>query len=261
MPNSADVIGRLLNGVLSSRSAGRVQNAVGPGGLGATDNPLSALFGSLGGGTPTGPSGSGGLAEMATRFLGGMRQNRAAAGGVGAVAGFLLGGGRPSGALQGGALGLLGSLALTALSKSGQQAPPQSIDALPPTMRPVTTDLDRADSESRADLLLNAMIQAAKADGEIDETEIARIRDKLDADGTDATDLQRLLALMQAPLDLDSLVVKINDVETAAEVYAASVLAIDIDTDEERAYLAELAKRTGLDQATVNQLHQLLGVG
>lgn len=260
MANSSDLIGSLLANVLNSKSGARLDSALGPNGLGAADNPLSSLLNSLGaGGAAGGRSQGGGLAELAGKFLGTMQQNKAAAGGIGALAGMLLGGSRGS-AVKGGALALLGSLAMSALAKSGQVQPPERVEDLPPSLKPVQSDIDAAEADSRADLILNAMVQAAKADGHIDEAESKRIQGKLAEDGVDAAELRRLMGLMQAPLDLDSLVTKINDVETAAEVYAASVLAITLDTDAERAYLAELAQRTGLDAATVAHIHRMLGI-
>ena len=257
MANSADLIGQLLGGVLNPNSGQRLDRALGPSGLGAADNPLAKIFGQLSGGQ--GGAAAGGLAEMATRFGQTLQQNKAAAGGVGALAGLLLGGTRGA-AVKGGALALLGSLAMSALAKSGRLQAPASAQELPPSLKPVQTDLDAADVDARADLLLNAMVQAAKSDGHIDDAEMQKIQGKLTEGGVDAAELKRLMALMQAPVDMDALVVKINDVETAAEVYAASLLAVNVDTDQERRYLAELAQRTGLDAATVRHIHDMLGI-
>jgi uncharacterized membrane protein YebE (DUF533 family) len=255
MAKTSDLIGRLLDGVLTQRSGARGDAALGSGGLRAPNSQVHQILNLLG--QPA--AGSGGLGGLARRFRGNLQQSRGTSAGAGALAGVLLGGDRRA-ALQGGALGLLGSLALSALAQSGRQQPPSQVADLPPSLKPVTSDLDRADADSRADLLLNAMVQAAKADGHIDDAEMEKIRGKLEEDGVDPQELRRLMALMRAPLDLDSLVVKVNDVETAAEVYAASILTISVDTEEERAYLAELAERTGLDAATVKELHRMVGL-
>ena len=45
----------------------------------------------------------------------------------------------------------------------------------------------------------------------------------------------------------------------AAEVYAASILAIDADSEQERRYLAELAAALHLDAETVRHLHRMTG--
>jgi uncharacterized membrane protein YebE (DUF533 family) len=64
---------------------------------------------------------------------------------------------------------------------------------------------------------------------------------------------------MTRPLDIDGLAAEARTPAVAAEVYAASILAIDIDTEAERQYLRELARRLGLDAGTVQRLHQLTG--
>ena len=48
--------------------------------------------------------------------------------------------------------------------------------------------------------------------------------------------------------------------ELAVQVYAASLLAIEVDTAAERAYLRDLAARLGLDASAVARVHQALGV-
>jgi uncharacterized membrane protein YebE (DUF533 family) len=45
----------------------------------------------------------------------------------------------------------------------------------------------------------------------------------------------------------------------AAQIYAASLLAIQVDTQEERDYLRVLAGKLGLEPAVVAQLHGALG--
>ena len=64
---------------------------------------------------------------------------------------------------------------------------------------------------------------------------------------------------LRQPLDLDAFVAQIPNQEAAAQVYAASLLAIEVDTPQEQAYLADLAKKTGLDAAVVANIQQTLG--
>jgi uncharacterized membrane protein YebE (DUF533 family) len=47
---------------------------------------------------------------------------------------------------------------------------------------------------------------------------------------------------------------------SAVEVYAASVLAIEVDTPAEREYLRRLAQGLGLEDRTVQRLYATLGV-
>jgi uncharacterized membrane protein YebE (DUF533 family) len=46
----------------------------------------------------------------------------------------------------------------------------------------------------------------------------------------------------------------------ARRVYTVSLLAIEVDTDAERAYLKVLADRLGLDPATVEGIHNDFGL-
>jgi uncharacterized membrane protein YebE (DUF533 family) len=68
------------------------------------------------------------------------------------------------------------------------------------------------------------------------------------------------MAEMARPLDLASLVGQVRGPEEAVEVYAASLLAIEVDTAAERDYLARLARSLGLDAGVVGEVHRALGV-
>ena len=45
--------------------------------------------------------------------------------------------------------------------------------------------------------------------------------------------------------------------ELAAQVYSASLMAIEVDTDAERRYLDKLAKAIGLNSNVINNIEQL----
>ncbi len=103
------------------------------------------------------------------------------------------------------------------------------------------------------------MIDAAKADGRVDASERQRIVAKAQEGGADpeaAAFLERELA---RPADPDGLATEARDPVVAAQVYAASLLAIQVDTQEERDYLRVLAGKLGLEPAVVAQLHAALG--
>lgn len=113
--------------------------------------------------------------------------------------------------------------------------------------------------EERAFLLLRAMIAAAKADGDVDPEERARILGRLKAAGADAR-IQRFVETELArPVDLYAITSGVRDAATAAEVYAASLVAIRVDTEAERRYLDHLAMRLGLDRAKVEAIDRKLG--
>ncbi len=109
-----------------------------------------------------------------------------------------------------------------------------------------------AASEENARLMIRAMIQAAKSDGEIDEAERKIILDHL----SDASDEQ--IAFVQealdAPVDPMALARDTSDA-MRAQVYSAALMAISVDTEAERTYLRGLAQALQLSDETVAQLH------
>lgn len=104
-------------------------------------------------------------------------------------------------------------------------------------------------------MLLRAMIAAAKADGHIDATEQAAIFGQIDRLDLRAEDKAFVIDELRAPLDVDAIARSAHTVEEAAEIYAASLLAISIDNAAERGYLALLAARLNLDKGLVAHLH------
>ena len=64
---------------------------------------------------------------------------------------------------------------------------------------------------------------------------------------------------MQAPVDVDNLVANTPE-GLGQQVYAMSVMAIDLDTGDEAQYLHKLATAYGMQAAEVNDIHAQLGV-
>jgi uncharacterized membrane protein YebE (DUF533 family) len=191
-------------------------------------------------------------------------ENPLAAGGIGAVLGSLVGGGGDSlkGALGGGALAMLAGVAMKALTSGGQAQDANAFSggSAPLGLKtPETPDQEQA-LEHKASLVVKAMINAAKSDGEVDPQEMQRIVGKLKESGMDHEAQQWVMAELGKPLDLDAFVAEIPGPEDAAQVYAASLLAIEVDTDAERAYLKQLAQATGLNRAVVQYINQTMGV-
>ena len=104
------------------------------------------------------------------------------------------------------------------------------------------------------------MISAAKADGQIDQAEMQKIIGKIAPTQVTAEEKQFVLDQIAAPIDVAGLAAEARSPAQAAEVYAASLLAIDVDTDAERSYLRRAGRALRLDAATVAQLHQMTGV-
>jgi uncharacterized membrane protein YebE (DUF533 family) len=123
-----------------------------------------------------------------------------------------------------------------------------------------TSDEASSPEQARAMLLVHAMIAAAKADGEVDPEERARIVARLKAVGCEESAQRFIEEELAKPLDLYAITAEVRDVATAAEVYTASVAALQVDTEAERRYLETLALRLGLDRAAVEGVHTSLGL-
>ena len=254
MPNFGDMIGAFL------------QNASAPSGENRMGNILEELTQGLGG--SAGAQGGGGMLDQIMGAVkGGLSsaaENPAAAGGIGAVIGSLLGGGGDSvkGALGGGALAMLAGVAMKALMNGGQAegASPFSGGSMPLGLKQPETQDEQQALEHTAALILKAMINAAKSDGEISADEAQRILGKLKEAGMDESAQQWVMDEMRRPIDLDSLVREIPNQQVAAQVYAASLFAIEVDSQGEQRYLADLAARTGLNQRVTQELHRAVGV-
>jgi uncharacterized membrane protein YebE (DUF533 family) len=213
-------------------------------------------------------AGPGGLGDLLGQVMGavqgglaGAAQSPGQAGGIGAILGGLLGGGGDSvkGALGGGALAVLASIAFKALQGAGQAPAGDPGSRLTRLTAPATPDQQQA-AEATAQLILKGMISAAKADGQIDEAEMQRIVGKLQDVGMDEDTRGWVLNEMRQPLDLDALAAEIPDQQAAAEVYAASLLAIEVDTDAERSYLARLAQKTQVHPQVAQHIQQAMGL-
>jgi len=104
--------------------------------------------------------------------------------------------------------------------------------------------------------LLRAMIAAAKSDGHVDPQEQARIFGEMDKLSLSPEDKAFVMDELRAKLDIDAVADAASSPEEAAEIYAASLLAVDVDNAAERGYLAMLAARLKLDDALVAHLQQ-----
>jgi uncharacterized membrane protein YebE (DUF533 family) len=267
----SDLLGAMMQSGMAPSSNQRLQNAFG-GGSGGLLESLGGLLGgqrSSGGlgdvlsGMLGGGGGGGGLGGMLGDVLNqageaaGGKQNLAL-GGLGALLGSLLGGGGKSlgGALGGGLMALLGTMAFKALQGSGQ-----STGRVPLGLVEPQTEAEREELENRSELVLMAMINAAKADGKIDEGEAHRIVGKLQETGADAEGQRYVLDLMRRPMETETLISAAEGhPNLAAELYAASLMAIEVDTPAERTYLGKLASGLGLTPQVIGRIEQMVGL-
>lgn len=178
----------------------------------------------------------------------------------GAIAGTVLAaliGTKTGRALGGAALKLGGLAAIAGLAYNAVRnwqagnAPGSTATPLASASRPAIPPPPEDDMEAhqRAKAILEAMIAAAKVDGDIDPTERAGVIAQAQALGVDAAARAFIEAEMAKPLDIASIGAGIEGVEQLSEIYAASALAIDQANAANAAYLDNLAERFKLDPA------------
>ncbi|CRI66205.1 conserved hypothetical protein [Thiocapsa sp. KS1] len=261
MANFGDLLGSFIQSNMTQSGSGRMGNAL---------QDLQANLGRMVGGQSGGTGGDmlGRLLEMAKGTLGNASQNPMQAGGLGAVLGSVLGGGGKSvkGAMTGGALAMLAGIAYKAFTESGQAAGTPGSPAhagggeLPLGLRAPQTAAEEQAMENTAQLVIKGMINVAKSDGQVSVDEIQRIVGKIEAAGMGADAQEWLMTELRQPLNLDAFVAEIPSPEVAAEVYAASLLAVEVDTAQEKDYLRHFAEKAGLHPLVVQHIHQSMGV-
>jgi len=107
--------------------------------------------------------------------------------------------------------------------------------------------------------LLTAMIAAAKADGEVDQTESSKIFGEMEQTGLTPDEKSFVLSELAKPLDIEDVAKQATSHEVAAQLYTASAIVIGEANDKERDYLAKLAQRMNLDQAFIDELNKQMG--
>jgi len=262
-------LGKVAMGVIVAKGVGKVMNGGGSstgGGLGGmlgglmggqqggAAGGLGGLLGSLTGGQQGSTGGSaGGLGGLLGGLMSGQQGGASGAGGLGGLLSGLAGQGQQGGA-TGGLGGLLGQLGGATAATSGSTPDFGSMfnSALQGNEPEQVSDAD----EQNAAVLLRAMISAAKADGQLDADEQAKITEHLgDVSAEEAAFVQNELA---APLDLQGL---IADVPSGLEqqVYLMSLMSITLDTKEEAVYLDSLRQGLNISEQASNEIHQKLG--
>lgn len=229
-----DLLGQVLGGQTPRSGTGTP--------YGGANSPSARGYGQ-----PKAQGGLGGLLDSLTSSAG----QAAAAGGIGGLLGSLLGNNTAQAQQDQGRVlaqqgaqpqndATFGQLFNDALANQGE-----------PSVAPTP------EQNAIAGLMLRAMIQAAKADGVVDETERQRLMSELG--DIDEEERNFIRAQMAAPVDAEALA---RDVPKGleAQVYTMSLLAIDFDSEDEARYLDALARAMGLDQATVNDIHGQVGV-
>lgn len=215
------------------------------------------------------------------KLLGQLLGSGAASGFTGGLAGGLAGNmlsgkaGRKLGgkALKLGGLAAVGALAYSAYQRYSEQnaaasPTPQFSQATAPaglTPAPAGSPFmpkenDVAAKEELGLLLVRAMIAVSRADGRLDAEESQAIFQKIQSLGLDPESQNLLVKEMGHPVDMDAIVNSATSPEVAAEIYAASLLAVQVDSAAEKAYLGMLAARLGLPAQLVVELERQVEV-
>jgi len=246
-----DMLGSLLGGGQSA--AGSSAGGLG-GGLGGLLDGLSDSSQPHGGVQSSRGAASGGLNDLLAGMGGG-------AGGLGGLLGGLAkSGGGDLGGLLGGLMGGGAAAAAVAAPQTKSAGKQKSFGEKLNQSLLIGDEPDEAPSpeeEFAAGLMLKAMIQAAKSDGNIDDAE----REKLLGQLGDVSPQERdfVNAELAAPIDVKGLADQVpNGME--AQVYAMSIMGIDLDNRNEAQYLHDFATALGLDKSGVNNIHAQLGV-
>ncbi len=245
-------LGKIAMGIMVAKGVGSAM-----GGSNSSGSGLGGLIGSLTGGSK-GTQG-GGIGDLLGSLTGGSK-NAQGGGGLGDLLGSLTGGSNNS--QQGGGLGgLLNSLAGGA-QNSSNSAPmannnSNDLGGLLSSAFAGQEVKAEPDQEKQAELILKAMISAAKADGHIDAKEQQKITEHIGDITQEEVEFVR--NEMQSPLDLQGLV---NSVPTGMEqqIYMMSLLAIDLDSKVEAEYMDKLGKGLKISSQVANNIHNQLGV-
>lgn len=180
---------------------------------------------------------------------------------AGRMLGSLLGsfGGRAVGGMIGGPAGrMVGSVLGGMLAGRGSRGAGSALGGLGSLLGGGDDKPDASEMpDEEALVLIRAMTNAAKADGSVDQDEIAAIFSR--AGDLDEEEQDFIRAELTSPLDLDAFIESVPG-GMEAEVYTASMLPIDIDTAAETKYLQDLADGLGLSGDDVAKIHEALGV-
>ncbi len=181
---------------------------------------------------------------------------------AGGLAGLLLGGKKPKKiaktALQVGGAALVGGLAYKAWQNWKTNKPAQPTGEIQYEAPPSDTAFlpsSQAEQDELSTVLISAMIAAAKADGHITPKEREKISEQLAALSLGPSQTAFIEQELEKPLDIGAIADRAKSPEQGAEIYAASLLAIDPSGAAEQAYLALLAARLKLDPGLVEHLH------
>lgn len=204
------------------------------------------------------------------KLLGSLLSSGAATGFAGGVAGSMLTSksGQKMGkkALKLGGVAAVGALAYTAYNRynksqsvaatAASETHTAAITPAPQGSAFMPEQRDKLANDTLGLVLVRAMIAASRADGKMDAQESQVIFQKIEALGLDGDDQALMVAEMSHPVDMDSIVNSSTGPEVSAEIYTASLLAVDVDNSSEKSYLAMLAARLQIPARLVTEIEK-----
>jgi len=261
-----DILGQLTKGRKQAGAGGGLGDILGQvmGGGGAANQQSGGLGDILGQLTKKQGGSAGGLQDILGQLTGGKQQAPTAQassnpleGILGGILGKTVGGGaaaqqsgglgglldaltKKSGGAQASGAGGLGGLLNQAMNRFGE-----------PEQQPT------AEQDQAAGILLSAMIQAAKADGAIDEAEKEALFKSM-GDDISQEEANFLNEQMVRPIDPEGLAASIPPA-LRQQAYTMSLLVIDLDSQKEAEYLHRFATALNLEHNAVNAIHQQMG--
>lgn len=124
-----------------------------------------------------------------------------------------------------------------------------------PAPKPQRVPVEEAMNE-QAKVLVRAMVQASKSDGQITQDEQNNILKELDHVSQEEIDFVR--AEFGKPVDVREFTWSVPR-GMEEQVYTISLIAIDLDEQKEAEYLADLAHGLRIDTARCNEIHRNVG--
>ena len=109
----------------------------------------------------------------------------------------------------------------------------------------------------QAKVLIRAMVNAAKSDGQITQDEQNSILKELDHVSQEEIDFLR--SEFSKPVDVRDFTWSVPQ-GMEEQVYTISLIAIDLDEQKEAEYLADLAHGLRIDTGRCNEIHRKHGV-
>lgn len=148
-------------------------------------------------------------------------------------------------------------------AKTQAETPDQSlaIEATPveeertePPKKLSVDKLEGKEAEERSQILVKAMIAAAKSDGKMSDAETNTVNLQIQKLGLGDNIEGVLKAGMVTPLSAKSVARMADDTEVAAEIYIVSMLVTNIENDQEKKYMSSLADALELPTNVVQEL-------